>query len=443
MSARDLTQGPVATSLFRLTAPMMLGVSSSILVSMIEIGFIGQLGTEYVAAVTFTFPLIMILNSIALGIGIGTSSVIARGVGSGNQEDVRRLGTHSLLMVSASMAVLSFVGWATIDPVFRALGAGPDILPLIRSYLNIYYPSVILFTTTMVASSILRANGNANFPGIIMTLGAVFNLILDPFLILGWWGFPRLELAGAASAMAISRLATAAVLLVYVSRGQMILVRDVARGFIQSCRRILHVGLPAMATQLIGPVTAAIITRLLADHGEIVVAGFGVATRIEAVAVMLLFALSGSIGPFVGQNWGGRRPERVREGLSVTYRFCILWGLIAATPMIAFGDIIASWVDDNIQVIAVAAFYLAVVPWSYGLWGVLMMSSASFNALGKPIPSTILSFTRMFLIYIPLALTMNHFFGYTGIFIATAISNGVMGVIGFLWFRRSFFPNAA
>jgi putative MATE family efflux protein len=443
MSARDLTQGSVATSLFRLTAPMMLGVSSSILVSMIEIGFIGQLGTEHVAAVTFTFPLVMILNSIALGISIGTSSVIARGVGSGDREDGRRLGTHSLLMVSGAMAVLSFIGWATIDPVFRAMGAGPEIMPLIHSYLNIYYPSVILFTTTMVASSILRANGNANVPGIIMTLGAVFNLLLDPFLIFGWYGFPRLELAGAASAMAISRFATAAVLLVYVSRGQLILVRDVARGFVQSCRRILHVGLPAMATQLIGPVTAAIITRMLASHGEIVVAGFGVATRVEAVAVMLLFALSGSIGPFVGQNWGANRPERVREGLSVTYRFCIMWGLIAAIPMIAFGDVIASWVDSSPEVIAAAAFYLAVVPWSYGLWGVLMMSSASFNALGKPIPSTILSFTRMFLIYIPLAMTMNHYFGYTGIFIATAISNGCMGVIGFLWFRRSFFPDAA
>ena len=155
MSARDLTQGSVANSLFRLTAPMMLGVSSSILVSMIEIGFIGQLGTEHVAAVTFTFPLVMILNSIALGISIGTSSVIARGVGSGDREDGRRLGTHSLLMVSGAMVVLSFIGWATIDPVFRAIGAGPEIMPLIHSYLNIYYPSVILFTTTMVASSIL------------------------------------------------------------------------------------------------------------------------------------------------------------------------------------------------------------------------------------------------------------------------------------------------
>lgn len=443
MSARDLTQGSVAGSLFRLTAPMMMGVSSTILVSMLEIGFIGQLGTEQVAAVTFTFPLVMILNSIALGIGIGTSSVIARNVGSGRRDEVKRLGTHSLMLVAGAMAVLSFLGWVTIDPVFTALGASPEVMPLIHSYLDIYYPSVILFTTTMVAGNIMRANGSATIPGVVMTLGAGLHLLLDPFLIFGWFGLPRLELAGAATAMAISRVVTVGVLLYYVSRWDMLLLRDVTAGFLNSCRRILHVGLPAMATQLIGPVSAAIITRLLADYGEVVVAGFGVATRVEAVAVMLLFALSGSIGPFVGQNWGASRPERVKAGLRVTYQFCLVWGLIAALPLLLFGATIASWVDDNAQVIGTAAFYLAVVPWSYGLWGVLMMSSASFNALGKPLPSTMLSFTRMFILYIPLALLLESFFGYTGIFVATAVSNCTMGVLGYLWFRRSFFPRVA
>lgn len=419
---------------------MMMGVSSNILVSMLEIGFIGQLGTEPVAAITFTFPLVMMLNSIALGIGIGTSSVIARNVGSGQRTEVRRLGTHSLILVSVAMAVLSTVGWLTIDPVFTALGASPELMPLIHSYLDIYYPSVILFTVTMVAGNVMRANGSAAIPGLVMTAGAAFHLALAPFLIFGWMGLPRMELAGAATAMAVSRLGTAVVLLVYVSRGGMLLLHDVIPGFVRSCQRILHVGLPAMATQLIGPVSAAIITRLLAGHGEVVVAGFGVATRVEAVAVMLLFALSGSIGPFVGQNWGANRPERVREGLRVTYQFCLVWGLVAALPMLLFGETIAAWVDDNLSVIGTAAFYLAVVPWSYGMWGVLMMSSASFNALGKPLPSTVLSFTRMFILYIPLALLLNHLFGYNGVFVATAVSNCVMGTLGYLWFRRSFFP---
>jgi putative MATE family efflux protein len=315
-------------------------------------------------------------------------------------------------------------------------------LPLIHSYLDIYYPSVLLFTTTMVAGNIMRANGNANIPGVVMTLGALLNLALDPILIFGWFGFPRMELGGAAAASVISRIATTAVLLYYVKRSNLVVTRDVGHQFLQSCRRILQVGLPAIATQLIGPVSAAVITRLLASHGEIVVAGFGVATRIEAVAVMLLFALSGSIGPFVGQNWGGNQPDRVRVGLRVTYQFCLLWGLIAAVPMVMFGDTIASWVDSEPQVVATAAFYLAVVPWSYGLWGVLMMSSASFNALGKPIPSTILSFARMFIMYIPLALLLDSAMGYPGIFIATAATNALMGIVAFLWFRSIFFPHA-
>ena len=419
---------------------MIIGISSNILVSMLEIGFIGQLGTQSVAAITFTFPIVMILSSIAMGIGIGTSSVIARGVGAGDRAGAKRLGTHSILLVLGSMSVLSFVGWATIDPVFTALGASRELLPLIHSYLDIYYPSVLLFTTTMVASNVMRANGSATVPGVVMTLGALFNLLLDPILIFGWFGFPRWELAGAAAANAISRIATTGVLLYYITHSDYIATRKITEHFFDSSRRILQVGLPAMATQLIGPVSATVITRLLASHGENVVAGFGVATRIESVAVMLLFALSASIGPFVGQNWGGKKPERVREGLRVTYQFCLLWGFLAALPLAFAGGVVSSWVDDDPSVVATAAFYLAVVPWSHGLWGVLMMASASFNALGKPIPSTVLSFTRMFILYLPLALVLNSFFGYTGIFVATAVTNCAMGVVGYAWFKNTFFP---
>jgi putative MATE family efflux protein len=418
---------------------MMLAVSSNILVQMLEIGFIGQLGTAEVAAITFTFPLTMILSSIALGIGIGTSSVIARSVGGGDSDDVRRLGTHSLFLVVGVLSVLSYLGWLTIDPVFSALGADTNTLVLIHDYLDIFYPSVVLFTLTMVAGNVMRANGNAAIPGMVMTAGAVFNLALDPILIFGWFGLPRMELAGAATAMAISRIATTIVLMTYIYRSNLILTRNFIAGFWRSARRIMAVGIPAIATQMIGPVSAAIITRLLAGYGEAVVAGFGVATRIEAVFIMLLFALSGSIGPFVGQNWGADRIDRVKEGLNATYLFSLGWGLVAALLVVTFGSTFAGWVDGNEEVIATATIYLSIVPWTYGIWGVLMMASACFNALGKPLPSTALSFTRMFILYIPLALFMNSRFGYQGVFYATAISNVTMGIIGYLWFKQSFF----
>ena len=414
---------------------MMLGVSSTIIVQTLEMGFIGQLGHSSIAAVTFTFPLTMILTSIALGISIGTSSVIARSVGGGDVAENRRLATHSLIVTALLMSSLSFLGWLVIDPAFRFLGANDNLLVLIHDYLDIYYPGVVLFTLTMITSSIMRANGRAGVPGLVMTLGAALNLVIDPILIFGWFGMPRMELAGAAAAMTVSRVVTCGVLLYYVVQLNMVVLQSVWDGITSSLRRILHIGLPAMATQMIGPITAALITRLLASHGEIVVAAYGVATRIEAIAVMLFFALSGSIGPFVGQNSGAGKHDRVREGLRVTYQFCIVWGLFMAAVLFLFGSTFAGWIEGSTTVIDTAGWYLAVVPWGYGMWGVLMMASASFNALGKPLPSTIMSFTRMFFLFLPLAWSLNYFFGYHGIFVATLASNLIMGAVGYFWLR--------
>ena len=429
------SQVSVTTSLSRLTAPMMMGVSSTVVVQTLEMGFIGQLGHSSIAAVTFTFPLTMILTSIALGISIGTSSVIARSVGGGDVAENRRLATHSLIVTALLMSLLSFVGWLVIDPAFRFLGANDSLMVLIHDYLDIYYPGVVLFTLTMIASSIMRANGRAGVPGLVMTLGAALNLVIDSILIFGWFGLPRMELAGAAAAMTVSRIVTCAVLLYYVVHENLVVLQSVWEGIASSLRRILHIGLPAMATQMIGPITAALITRLLASHGEIVVAAYGVATRIEGIAVMLFFALSGSIGPFVGQNSGAGKHDRVREGLRVSYLFCIVWGLFAAAVLFLFGSTFAGWIEGSKTVIDTAGWYLAVVPWGYGMWGVLMMASASFNALGKPLPSTIMSLTRMFFLFLPLAWSLNFFFGYHGIFIATLASNLIMGAVGYLWLR--------
>ena len=441
-SKNDLTQGPVARTLFLLSAPMMMGVSSSILVQMFEVYFIGQIGTKEIAAITFTFPLTMGLSSIALGISIGTSSVIARVVGAKETIAARRLATHALILVAAVMSVLSLAGWLAINPFFMAMGAKPETLALIHSYLDVVFLTFPFMTVMMVAASVMRANGNANIPGLAMTSAAALNLILDPILIFGWFGFPRLELVGAAWAVGISRFCTCLAMLYFVRSYDMLNLRKILIGFRKSCKQVLHVGLPATATQLIGPVSGAIITALLAGHGETVLAGFGIATRIEAVAVMLLFALSGSIGPFVGQNWGASEKERVWAGIRVAYTFCLIWGALAFAVLFFFGERLAAVVDENASAVQAAGVYLSIVPLSYGAWGVLMMSSASFNALGKPLPSTLLSFLRMFIIYVPLALLFNHYLGYPGVFMATAIANCLIGFLGFLWFKRSFFPGA-
>ena len=333
------------------------------------------------------------------------------------------------------MSLLAALCWFSLDVLFIALGASPEMLPLIHSYLDIYLPGSIFFTASMILGSIMRANGSATTPGVVMTVGSLIHLLLDPIFIFGWFGMPAMELTGAATAMTVTRFGTLIVIMIFVWKRQMILRGDHFRAFFESTRRILHVGLPAIATNLIGPITAAYITRLMASYGETAVAGFGVAGRIESVAAMLMFALSGSIGPFVGQNLGAKRIDRVRQGVSASYKFSLLWGFLVAMPLFVFGEAISSLIDSSTEVIRIAALYLALVPWSYGFWGMLMMATASFNAVGKPLPSTALSFARMVVVYIPLASVLDHYYGYTGIFIATLISNALFGIAAYYWFR--------
>lgn len=432
-SAHDLTRGSESRQLLSLTIPMLFGVSSSILVTTIEIGFIGQLGTTALAGIAFTFPITMAMMSIISGIGIGCSSVIARRIGAGAHDDARRLSGHGLLLALLFGASFASVAWLGVGPLIRSMGATSTAHAIAVAYMSIYLPGVVLFALTMVAGSVMRAAGDARMPGYVMTAAAFVNLALDPVLIFGWFGVPALGVEGAAWAISISRGLSAVVLLIVLSRRRL---ASWASGFARSTAEIMAVAVPAMATQLIGPISAAIITALLASHGEAIVAGFGVASRIESVAIMFLFALSGSIGPFLGQNFGAGRIDRVRAGLAAAYRFCLLLGLAACAALFAIRGVVVPLFDDNPAAYATAMSYLAIVPVSYGVWGVLMMASAAFNALGKPIRSTILSFVRMFVIYVPIAWWANQHWGYQGIFVATAFTNTLMGAVGFWWLRQ-------
>lgn len=207
---------------------------------------------------------------------------------------------------------------------------------------------------------------------------------------------------------------------------------------LHSWRRILAISVPATATQMIGPVSNGIIVGLLATFSQETVAGFGIAARIEAMSVIPLFALSASIGPFVGQNWGAERKDRANKAMLLSFQYSIIWGLIVAAAMFVFAEPLSILFDDNPDVVAVTGLYLMIVPISYGAWGVLMMASATFNSLGKPISSTIMSVIRMLILYVPLAFLGKHLFGLAGIFAAAAFTNLAMGVIAYLWNRRTY-----
>jgi Na+-driven multidrug efflux pump len=273
-----------------------------------------------------------------------------------------------------------------------------------------------------------------------MVSGAILHIMISPLLIFGLLGLPQLGLEGAAWANLIARFILFVVTMYVLHYREHLLSysKITLKMVLHSWRRILAVSIPATATNLIGPISTAIIISLLAGFSQETVAGFGIASRIEALFIIPLFALSASIGPFVGQNWGAGRHDRADQAMMLSYKYSLVWGAFVALLLVIFRQDIASLFDDNPTVITVAATYLLVVPVSYGAWGVLMMSSAIFNSLGKPISSTIMSIIRMFVIYIPLAFAGKALFGLLGIFAAAAVSNVLMGLISYIWNRKAY-----
>ncbi len=441
----DMTRGSVGGHLISLTIPMLLGMSSMIIAWMIETIYIGILGAAELAAVSFTFPLVMGLSGISMGVGTGASSVIARKLGEGDRRSVQTLATHSLLLAVVLILALALLAYSCLEELFVLLGAQPEILPLILEYMRIWLLGLLLFGVPMVASSVLRAVGNAKIPGYAMAGSSLLGIVISPIMIFGLLGFPALGLVGSAWAGIVSGLVRLTVML-YVLIGQedLLLIRSPRwKEMPQSFRSVLYIAFPAMLSSLISPVSLGVIIWLLAGHGPQVVAGFGVASRIDTLASMVLMSLSASVAPFIGQNWGARNVARVYAGLSFSYRVSLLWGLFCIVLLAPFGDDIINAINANPVVVASGAMYLLIVPISYGAMGVGMMSGSCFVALGRPIPNLVMSLARMALVYIPLAMLGNALFGYPGIYIATGSANVIMGIVAWRWNRSVLARDAA
>ena len=434
MAIFDLTKGAVGAQLTRMTIPYFLGISSMILASMIETIYIGILGAKELAAYSFMFPVIMALTSISMGVGIGASSLIARAEGEGNREQVKKLATHTVFLTLALTLALSSSTYFFLEFFYASMGAEGEVLQLVVAYAEIWVVfGLVSFTIPMVASTVLRALGMAKLPGYIMTITSGVQLVVSPILIFGLFGVPAQGLLGSAYGFLIIGFIRIIAFSVLVASENILLTREVFKGWLLSARAIMHIALPSMLSSLIGPISIGITIALLAAHGDVIVAAFGVVSRIEMLVTMILGALASSVAPFVGQNWGAKQDDRVQEGLSKAYRFCLFWGVLCFIFLGLFGRNLVGLINDDEQLIEASGWFMIIVPISFGLMGVGQVAASVFIALGKPMPPTVLSILRTVVVYIPMAIVFDSYWGYIGIFISLMVANVLFGVAAYGW----------
>lgn len=434
----DLTTGPVQGHLIRMSLPMVWSILAVIAVQLTNTWFISRLGTPELAAISFTFPVTMVISHLVFGLNIALSSVISRLIGEKNFDDVRRVTLHGTAFGVTVAFIVALITYSMLDPLFHLLGADATLMPMIRDYMPLWLVASVILAVPVNGNSAMRAAGDTVTPATIMISMALFNFILDPILIYGWFGVPALGIKGAAISTTIAySYALIFGLYAIIYKKRMISTDGLHLDKLKdSLRRLVVIALPAGIANIIQPSTTAVITALLAVEGHEAVAAYGVATRVESLAMMVVIALALGMAPIVGQNWGAGIYSRVHEAISTAICFNFIWSFFITVILGLFAGPIAAAFSDDPVVIHQATLFFWIVPFSYGFGNLVFGWSSAFNAMGLPQRAFLMIVVKSAMA-IAAAWAGGHFYGVAGIFWSIALTNLACGIAFHLLSNRA------
>lgn len=439
----NLLEDPVPNTLKRMTIPMIYGMVLLMTFNLVDTFFVGLLGTQPLAAISFTFPVTFTVLSLTIGLGIGTSAVIAKFLGKKDPKSAKNVATAALYLAAIIVACLSTIGYFITDPLFTLLGAQPSLLPLIHQYMDIWYIGSICLIGPMIGNAVLRASGDTKTPSIIMGSAGLINAILDPIFIFGFGPVSAMGIQGAAIATLISWIFGLAFVLYILTKKHDLIHTTMLpiKELVSSCRHILKIGLPAAGANMLTPIAAAIMTAIVATYGESAVAAFGVGSRLESIACLIVLALSMTLPPFISQNFGAGQLQRVEDAYKVAIKFILAWQIIIYILLALSAPWIASVFTKDADVADLIKLFIWILPLGYGLQGIVILTNSSFNALHKPMIALVLSVVRLFICYLPLAYLGSLLFGLAGLFAGALLGNILMAMISYRLFTKQFIIN--
>jgi len=427
------TSGHVGKQLLFGAIPMTIGIGAAIGFSFVDTVFIAKLGVKQLAAITYTFPMVFVVIGIAMGLGIGATAVISKAIGEGDEHRVKRLSTDAILLGLIVTAITIIIGLVFLDPLFMSMGADETTMPYIRDYMYIWLPGTIFLILPMVGNYAIRATGDIKTPSYIMLAAVGINLILDPMFIFGFGPIPAMGIQGAALATLIGRLVTLIIAfrILYYKYDMITFERPTLKELFDSWKEILHVGLPTAASNIILPAGFGIIIDFTSDYGEAAVAALGAASRIESLVMTVFMALAAVLSPFIGQNWGAMKFDRIDKAFKYAIAFCFIWGAIMIGFFELFKEPISRFVKSDPAVVEVMVLYLSITPFAMAFRGMLMISTSALNVLKRPLESAALTTSYMFVFFVPFAYFGSKYFGLVGIFTSLVIGAVITAIIGY------------
>ncbi len=424
-------------ALFSLAWPVMLGMLVQVLYNVVDTAFVGRLGPEAIAALTFSFPLFFLLMAINSGIGTGTGSRISRYLGEGKFEEAENTAMHGLAMSVILAIFLLAPGYLLLDRLFSLFGAAGSVLTLAKSYMNIILLGIVFMFPAFVLHSIFTSQGDTRTPVVMMAVSLGINIVLDPIFIFAL----GLGVAGAAIATTVT-FVCALTLGMYLVRKKSRL-RFRRESFVFSGHTvwgILKVGFPASLMMLLMSIYVMFINRFMAHYGTEYVASFGLASRLEVFAGMPIMAFSLALMTLTGMFYG--RKEYAVMKSTVRYAILTTVGITAAVGVVFFlvpGMFLRIFTGEP-ELIRIGSAYMRVNVFTFPLMAVGMCTARVMQAMGFGVPGLVTNLTRIVFVAVPLAWVFVFVMdkGYLWVAYAMVIGGIASNIVGLTWLSVKF-----
>jgi len=437
----NLTEGSILKSLIVLAVPIIFANILQTAYQLTDTFWVGRLGTDAVAAVSISFPLIFLIISLGGGLAMAGTILVAQYKGKNDQKAVNHITSQTLIMVVIISIILAVIGYILSPFLIGLMGAEPGVYSSAVSYMKISFIGMIFMFTYMVFQSLMRGVGDVKTPAYIVLGTVILNLFLDPLFIFGYKFIPAFGVGGAAVATITTQglAAIIGIMLLIKGKYQIQLHLKDLKPDMPLIKKMFKLGFPASIEQSTRALGMIVMTFLVATFGTHTLAAYGIGNRIRSFVIIPSMGLSMAASTLVGQNMGAKKLDRVEKVVKLSsltsFIFLTLVGIIV---FLFANQISAIFIPGEIETIRSSALFIKIMALAFGFIGVQQALSGALRGTGNTMVSMVLSIISLWILRFPLSyiLSMHTKLAEVGLWIAFPVSNVVAAIITILWFAK-------